>query len=41
MPIDEEAENAVPLSGMNEELLTKAENMGENRVGSVGGRAEK
>ena len=32
MPVDEESENALPVSGMNRELLSKAEDMGTSRV---------
>ena len=30
MPIDEYSEHALPLSGMNRELLSKAEDMGKS-----------
>ena len=29
VPIDNEGDDCVPVSGMNQELLTKAENLGE------------
>ena len=32
VPVDEESENALPVSGMNRELLSKAEDMGTSLV---------
>ena len=32
VPVDEESENALPVSGMNRELLSKAEDMGTSLI---------